>query len=108
MNETLIDLKKIVNVTKDNDIKDPGLLKPVISAINGVLVKNTNIEIKGADNKQIVIEVSYHTRQKMQHVVNDREMCSVLAKLLIDVYANFNRINNIIRDYNTIKMANHE
>lgn len=108
MNETLIDLKKIVNVIKDNDIKDPGLLRPVIVAINDVLVKNTNIEIKGTDNKQIVIEVSYHTRQKMQHVVNDKETCSVLAKLLIDVYANLNRINNIIHDYKTIKMANHE
>ena len=108
MNETLIDVKKMVDVTRDKDIKDPGLLKPVIGAINDVLVKNTNIEIKSADNKQIVIEVSYHTRQKMQHVINDREMCSVLAKLLINVYANFNRINNIIRDYNTIKMANHE
>lgn len=106
MNETLIDLKKIVNVTKDNDIKDPGLLKPVISAINDVLVKNTNIEIKGADNKQIVIEVSYHTRQKMQNVINDKEMCSVLAKLLIDVCAKFNRISNIIGDYN--KMKSHE
>lgn len=103
MNETLIDLKKIVDVTKDNDIKDPGLLKPVISAINDVLVKNTNIEIKGTDNKQIVIEVSYHTRQKMQHVINDKEMCTVLAKLLIDVYAKFNRISNIINDYNKTK-----
>lgn len=103
MNETLIDLKKIVDVTKDNDIKDPGLLKPVISAINDVLVKNTNIEIKGANNKQIVIEVSYHTRQKMQHVINDKEMCTVLAKLLIDVYAKFNRISNIINDYNKTK-----
>ena len=103
MNETLVDLKKIVDVTKDNDIKDPGLLKPVISAINDVLVKNTNIEIKGADNKQIVIEVSYHTRQKMQHVINDKEMCTVLAKLLIDVYAKFNRISNIINDYNKTK-----
>lgn len=103
MNETLIDLKKIVDVTKDNDIKDPGLLRPVIGAINDVLVKNTNIEIKGADNKQIVIEVSYHTRQKMQHVINDKEMCTVLAKLLIDVYAKFNRISNIINDYNKTK-----
>lgn len=103
MNETLIDLKKIVNVTRDKDIKDPGLLRPVIGAINDVLVKNTNIEIKGADNKQIVIEVSYHTRQKMQHVINDKEMCTVLAKLLIDVYAKFNRINNIISDYNKTK-----
>lgn len=103
MNETLIDLKKIVDVTKDKDIKDPGLLRPVIGAINDVLVKNTNIEIKGADNKQIVIEVSYHTRQKMQHVINDKEMCTVLAKLLIDVYAKFNRISNIINDYNKTK-----
>ena len=103
MNETLIDLKKIVDVTKDNDIKDPGLLRPVIGAINDVLVKNTNIEIKGADNNQIVIEVSYHTRQKMQHVINDKEMCTVLAKLLIDVYAKFNRISNIINDYNKTK-----
>lgn len=103
MNETLIDLKKIVDVTKDNDIKDPGLLRPVIGAINDVLVKNTNIEIKGADNKQIVIEVSYHTRQKMQYVINDKEMCTVLAKLLIDVYAKFNRISNIINDYNKTK-----
>lgn len=103
MNETLIDLKKIVDVTRDKDIKDPGLLRPVISAINDVLVKNTNIEIKGADNKQIVIEVSYHTRQKMQHVINDKEMCTVLAKLLIDVCAKFNRINNIISDYNKTK-----
>lgn len=103
MNETLIDLKKIVDVTRDEDIKDPGLLRPVIGAINDVLVKNTNIEIKGADNKQIVIEVSYHTRQKMQHVINDKEMCTVLAKLLIDVYAKFNRINNIIGDYNKTK-----
>lgn len=103
MNETLIDLKKIVDVTRDKDIKDPGLLRPVIDAINDVLVKNTNIEIKGADNKQIVIEVSYHTRQKMQHVINDKEMCTVLAKLLIDVYAKFNRINNIINDYNKTK-----
>lgn len=103
MNETLIDLKKIVDVTRDKDIKDPGLLRPVISAINDVLVKNTNIEIKGADNKQIVIEVSYHTRQKMQHVINDKEMCTVLAKLLIDVYAKFNRISNIINDYNKTK-----
>lgn len=103
MNETLIDLKKIVDVTRDKDIKDPGLLRPVISAINDVLVKNTNIEIKRADNKQIVIEVSYHTRQKMQHVINDKEMCTVLAKLLIDVYAKFNRINNIISDYNKTK-----
>lgn len=103
MNETLIDLKKIVDVTKNNDIKDPGLLRPVIGAINDVLVKNTNIEIKGADNKQIVIEVSYHTRQKMQHVINDKEMCTVLAKLLIDVYAKFNRISNIINDYNKTK-----
>lgn len=103
MNETLIDLKKIVDVTRDNDIKDPGLLKPVIGAINDVLVKNTNIEIKGADNKQIVIEVSYHTRQKMQHVINDKEMCTVLAKLLIDVYAKFNRISNIINNYNKTK-----
>lgn len=103
MNETLIDLKKIVDVTRDNDIKDPGLLRPVIGAINDVLVKNTNIEIKGADNKQIVIEVSYHTRQKMQHVINDKEMCTVLAKLLIDVYAKFNRISNIINDYNKTK-----
>lgn len=103
MNETLIDLKKIVDVTRDKDIKDPGLLRPVIGAINDVLVKNTNIEIKGADNKQIVIEVSYHTRQKMQHVINDKEMCTVLAKLLIDVYAKFNRISNIISDYNKTK-----
>lgn len=103
MNETLIDLKKIVDVTRDKDIKDPGLLRPVIGVINDVLVKNTNIEIKGADNKQIVIEVSYHTRQKMQHVINDKEMCTVLAKLLIDVYAKFNRISNIINDYNKTK-----
>lgn len=103
MNETLIDLKKIVDVTRDKDIKDPGLLRPVIGAINDVLVKNTNIEIKGADNKQIVIEVSYHTRQKMQHVINDKEMCTVLAKLLIDVYEKFNRISNIISDYNKTK-----
>lgn len=103
MNETLIDLKKIVDVTRDKDIKDPGLLRPVIGAINDILVKNTNIEIKGADNKQIVIEVSYHTRQKMQHVINDKEMCTVLAKLLIDVCAKFNRINNIINDYNKTK-----
>ena len=103
MNETLVDLKKMVDVTRDNDIKDPGLLKPVIGAINDVLVKNTNIEIKGADNNQIVIEVSYHTRQKMQHVINDKEMCTVLAKLLIDVYAKFNRISNIINDYNKTK-----
>lgn len=103
MNETLIDLKKIVDVTRDKDIKDPGLLRPVIGAINDVLVKNTNIEIKGADNKQIVIEVSYHTRQKMQHVINDKEMCTMLAKLLIDVYAKFNRISNIINDYNKTK-----
>lgn len=103
MNETLVDLKKIVDVTRDKDIKDPGLLRPVIGAINDVLVKNTNIEIKGADNKQIVIEVSYHTRQKMQHVINDKEMCTVLAKLLIDVYAKFNRISNIISDYNKTK-----
>lgn len=100
MNETLIDVKKIVDVTRDKDIKDPGLLRPVIGAINDVLVKNTNIEIKGADNNQIVIEVSYHTRQKMQHVINDKEMCTVLAKLLIDVCAKFNRISNIINDYN--------
>lgn len=103
MNETLVDLKKIVDVTRDNDIKDPGLLRPVIGAINDILVKNTNIEIKGADNKQIVIEVNYHTRQKMQHVINDKEMCTVLAKLLIDVYAKFNRISNIINDYNKTK-----
>lgn len=103
MNETLIDLKKIVDVTRDKDIKDPGLLRPVIGAINDVLVKNTNIEIKGVDNNQIVIEVSYHTRQKMQHVINDKEMCTVLAKLLIDVYAKFNRISNIINDYNKTK-----
>lgn len=103
MNETLIDLKKLVDVTRDKDIKDPGLLRPVIGAINDVLVKNTNIEIKGADNNQIVIEVSYHTRQKMQHVINDKEMCTVLAKLLIDVYAKFNRISNIINDYNKTK-----
>lgn len=103
MNETLIDLKKIVDVTRDKDIKDPGLLRPVIGAINDVLVKNTNIEIKGADNKQIVIEVSYHTSQKMQHVINDKEMCTVLTKLLIDVYAKFNRISNIINDYNKTK-----
>jgi hypothetical protein len=103
MNETLVDLKKMVDVTRDKDIKDPGLLRPVIGAINDVLVKNTNIEIKGADNNQIVIEVSYHTRQKMQHVINDKEMCTVLAKLLIDVYAKFNRINNIISDYNKTK-----
>lgn len=103
MNETLIDLKKLVDVTRDKDIKDPGLLRPVIGAINDVLVKNTNIEIKGADNNQIVIEVSYHTRQKMQHVINDKEMCTVLAKLLIDVCAKFNRISNIINDYNKTK-----
>ena len=103
MNDTLIDLKKMVDVTRDKDIKDPGLLRPVIGAINDVLVKNTNIEIKGADNNQIVIEVSYHTRQKMQHVINDKEMCTVLAKLLIDVYAKFNRISNIINDYNKTK-----
>lgn len=103
MNETLIDAKKIVNVTRDKDIKDPGLLRPVIGAINDVLVKNTNIEIKGTDNNQIVIEVSYHTRQKMQHVINDKEMCTVLAKLLMDVCAKFNRINNIINDYNKTK-----
>lgn len=103
MNETLVDLKKIVDVTRDKDIKDPGLLRPVIGAINDVLVKNTNIEIKGADNNQIVIEVSYHTRQKMQHVINDKEMCTVLAKLLIDVYAKFNRISNIINVYNKTK-----
>lgn len=103
MNETLIDVKKIVDVTRDKDIKDPGLLRPVIGAINDVLVKNTNIEIKGADNNQIVIEVSYYTRQKMQHVINDKEMCTVLAKLLIDVYAKFNRISNIISDYNKTK-----
>lgn len=103
MNETLIDLKKIVDVTRDKDIKDPGLLRPVIGAINDVLVKNTNIEIKGADNKQIVIEVTYHTRQRMQYVINDKEMCTVLAKLLIDVYAKFNRISNIISDYNKTK-----
>lgn len=103
MNETLVDLKKMVDVTRDKDIKDPGLLRPIIGAINDVLVKNTNIEIKGADNNQIVIEVSYHTRQKMQHVINDKEMCTVLAKLLIDVYAKFNRISNIINDYNKTK-----
>lgn len=103
MNETLVDLKKMVDVTRDKDIKDPGLLRPVIGAINDVLVKNMNIEIKGADNNQIVIEVSYHTRQKMQHVINDKEMCTVLAKLLIDVYAKFNRISNIINDYNKTK-----
>lgn len=103
MNETHIDLKQLVDVTKDKDIKDPGLLRPVVAAINDVLVKNTNIEIKGADNNQIVIEVSYHTRQKMQHVINDKEMCTVLAKLLIDVYAKFNRISNIINDYNKTK-----
>lgn len=103
MNETLVDLKKMVDVTRDKDIKDPGLLRPVIGAINDVLVKNTNIEIKGADNNQIVIEVSYHTRQKMQHVINDKEMCTVLAKLLIDVYAKFNRISNIVNDYNKTK-----
>lgn len=103
MNETLIDLKKIVDVTRDKDIKDPGLLRPVIGAINDTLVKNTNIEIKGANNKQIVIEVSYHTRQKMQNVINDKEMCTVLAKLLIDVCAKFNRISNIISDYNKTK-----
>lgn len=103
MNETLIDVKKIVDVTRDKDIKDPGLLRPVIGAINDVLVKNTNIEIKGVDNNQIVIEVSYHTRQKMQHVINDKEMCTVLAKLLIDAYAKFNRISNIINDYNKTK-----
>lgn len=103
MNETLVDLKKMVDVTRDKDIKDPGLLRPVIGAINDVLVKNTNIEIKGADNNQIVIEVSYHTRQKMQHVINDKEMCTVLAKLLIDVYAKLNRISNIINDYNKTK-----
>lgn len=103
MNKTLVDLKKMVDVTRDKDIKDPGLLRPVIGAINDVLVKNTNIEIKGADNNQIVIEVSYHTRQKMQHVINDKEMCTVLAKLLIDVYAKFNRISNIINDYNKTK-----
>ena len=103
MNEALIDLKKMVDVTRDKDIKDPGLLRPVIGAINDVLVKNTNIEIKGADNNQIVIEVSYHTRQKMQHVINDKEMCTVLAKLLIDVCAKFNRISNIINDYNKTK-----
>jgi hypothetical protein len=103
MNETLVDLKKMVDVTRDKDIKDPGLLRPVIGAINDVLVKNTNIEIKGADNNQIVIEVSYHTRQKMQHVINDKEMCTVLAKLLIDVYAKFNRISNIINNYNKTK-----
>ena len=103
MSETLVDLKKMVNVTRDKDIKDPGLLRPVIGAINDVLVKNTNIEIKGADNNQIVIEVSYHTRQKMQYVINDKEVCTVLAKLLIDVYAKFNRISNIINDYNKTK-----
>lgn len=103
MNETLVDLKKMIDVTRDKDIRDPGLLRPVIGAINDVLVKNTNIEIKGADNNQIVIEVSYHTRQKMQHVINDKEMCTVLAKLLIDVYAKFNRISNIINDYNKTK-----
>lgn len=103
MNETLVDLKKMVDVTRDKDIKDPGLLRPVIGAINDVLVKNTNIEIKGTDNNQIVIEVSYHTRQKMQHVINDKEMCTVLAKLLIDVYAKLNRISNIINDYNKTK-----
>lgn len=103
MNETLVDLKKIVDVTRDKDIKDPGLLRPVIGAINDVLVKNTNIEIKGVDNNQIVIEVNYHTRQKMQHVINDKEMCTVLAKLLIDVCAKFNRISNIINDYNKTK-----
>lgn len=103
MNETLIDVKKIVDVTRDKGIKDPGLLRPVIGAINDVLVENTNIEIKGADNNQIVIEVSYYTRQKMQHVINDKEMCTVLAKLLIDVYAKFNRISNIINDYNKTK-----
>ena len=103
MNETLVDLKKMVDVTRDKDIKDPGLLRPVIGAINDVLVKNTNIEIKGANNNQIVIEVSYHTRQKMQHVINDKEMCTVLAKLLIDVCAKFNRISNIINDYNKTK-----
>lgn len=103
MNETLVDLKKMVDVTRDKDLKDPGLLRPVIGAINDVLVKNTNIEIKGADNNQIVIEVSYHTRQKMQHMINDKEMCTVLAKLLIDVYAKFNRISNIINDYNKTK-----
>lgn len=103
MNETLVDLKKMVDVTRDKDIKDPGLLRPVIGAINDILVKNTNIEIKGADNNQIVIEVSYHTRQKMQHVINDKEICTVLAKLLIDVCAKFNRISNIINDYNKTK-----
>lgn len=103
MNETLVDLKKMVDVTRDKDIKDPGLLRPVIGAINDVLVKNTNIEIKGTDNNQIVIEVSYRTRQKIQHVINDKEMCTVLAKLLIDVYAKFNRISNIINDYNKTK-----
>lgn len=103
MNETFINLKKIVDITKDNDIKDPGLLRPVVAAINDVLVKNTNIEIVDADNKQIVIGVSYNTHQRLQNVINDKEMCSVLAKLLIDVYAKFNRISNIINDYNKTK-----
>lgn len=103
MNETLVNLKKMVDVTRDKDIKDPGLLRPVIGVINDVLVKNTNIEIKSANNNQIVIEVSYHTRQKMQHVINDKEMCTVLAKLLIDVCAKLNRISNIINNYNKTK-----
>lgn len=103
MNETFIDLKKLVDVTKDKDIKDPGLLTPAVTAINDVLIKNMNIEIVGADNKQIVIRMSYNTRQKLQNVINDKEMCSVLAKLLIDVYAKFNHISNIISHYNKTK-----
>jgi hypothetical protein len=103
MNKTLVDLKKMIDVTRDKDIKDPGLLRLVIGAINDVLVKNTNIEIKGADDNQIVIEVNYNTRQKMQQVINDKEMCTVLAKLLIDVYTKFNHISDIINNYNKIK-----
>lgn len=46
MNETLVDLKKIVDVTRDKDIKDPGLLRPVIGAINDVLVKTQTSRLK--------------------------------------------------------------
>lgn len=103
MNETHIDLKQLIDVTKDDGIKDPGLLKPVVTAINNILIKNTNIEILGVTPKEIILGVNYNTRQRLQNVINDKEMCSVLAKLLIDVYAKFNRINNIIGDYNKIK-----
>ena len=99
MIESLLDVKNLTVVTKVDDLRDPGLLRPVIASINEILVAYTNVEIKYATKNEIVIGVNYDAPQKLQHVINDNEMCLMLAKLLTDIYAKLHRMNFIMHDY---------